>query len=158
MARKVWDEERHPRDPGGEGGGQWVDVPGTGDTLEKLKGLAPKMAEAAQPIYDEWEQDEEGVDEEFGGGGICDAVSEAIGGVVADNLDVELMEGGQGGDDHAYLMVRDSDGEGYIVDIPHTVYERGGGYKWEKVEGVKFGPEDVMIEHIGPVESQEEEF
>lgn len=107
--------------------------------------LCQQMAVAAQEVYNDWAQDDEGVDEERGGGGICDAISEAISGVIAEHVDdVELAEGGQDGDDHAYVIVYNED-EAYGVDIPASLYETGGGYSWKKVEGVVFTSKDIEV-------------
>lgn len=121
--------------------------------LQELKELRPKLAEAAQKIYDQWNQDSEGVDETSGTGGICDEISEAIGSVIAQKVaGAELFSGGQEGDDHAFIVVQRDD-EAFGVDIPPGVYESGGGYNWRKKEGVTFSPEYVVI---FPVPMQEE--
>ncbi len=57
------------------------------------------------------------------------------------------MDGGQDGDDHAYLIVY-NDSEAYIVDIPPGVYEEGGGYNWQKKPDVTIQASDVIIEPI----------
>lgn len=114
---------------------------------QKLHALRSKMASAAQEIVDEWQQDEEGFDEEFGTGGVCDRVSSAVGNIIARLPDVEVTDGGQPGDDHAYLIVYDSD-EAFIVDIPPGIYETGGGYKWKKKKGARISSGDVVVEKI----------
>jgi len=111
----------------------------------ELEELKPLLAEAAQKVYDEWNQDEEGMDEEFGGGGICDQVSQALADVISTNVsDVELFDGGQDGDDHAWTIAQ-LGGEAYGVDIPPNVYESGGGYSWRKIEGVKIQPGHIIV-------------
>jgi len=116
-----------------------------------LEQLRAQMAQAAQAVYDEWEQDEEGMDEEFGSGGICDQISSALASVIVTALEgVEIAEGGHDGDDHAWLIAYNHN-EAYAVDIPHQMYEAGGGYSWTKVPDVQFTPEDVTIDSI-PVE------
>lgn len=112
--------------------------------------LRTRIAVAAQNIYDEWQQDEKTLDdEELGAGGICDQIAEAIGGIIATEiedveLDVELDEYGHEGDDHAAVTVS-RDGESYVVDVPHNLYESGSGYVWHKIQNVRFNPEDVEI-------------
>lgn len=116
-----------------------------GDQLNQLR---PQMAQAAQEVYNAWEQDEEGFDEEFGGGGICDQIEQALSGVIAENLeDAEIESGGQDGDDHAWVIVYNQR-EAYGVDIPPDVYEMGGGYKWTKIPDVTISPEDIYIFEI----------
>ena len=124
--------------------------------LAKLTALRGAMVMAAQEEYDYWEQDDEGLDETLGGGGICDSVSQAIAGVITQNIDdVEVADGGGEGDDHAWTIAYD-DNEAYGVDIDHGLYESGGGYSWKKRPGVSFSVTDVQIfpvdidrEHIG---------
>lgn len=115
---------------------------------QALMALRPQMAAAAQSIYNEWTQDEEGFDEEFGGGGICDQISQALASIVAMNIgDAEIEEGGQDGDDHAYNVVT-MGRERYIIDIPYGEYETGGGYNWKKIPNVVFQPDHIVIERI----------
>ena len=111
----------------------------------ELQQLRPKMAAAAQKVYDRWEQDEEGVDVEFGTGGICDEVASAISDVIMNQaLGVDIFDGGHDGDDHAWVVVQDGR-EAFGVDIPPAIYEYGGGYRWTKREGVTFEPGHVII-------------
>lgn len=113
--------------------------------LRALKAIRPGLARAAQKVYDDWEQDCEGIDECYGAGGICDDVAEALAGVIAMAFsDVHLYQGGQEGDDHAWTLVRRGQ-EGYGVDISTGVYESGSGYCWKKKPGIRFKPEDIEI-------------
>lgn len=111
-----------------------------------LMALRPQIANAAQEVYNSWMQDTEGMDEEIGGGGICDQVAQAIAGVI--NIEeAEITDGGQDGDDHAYLIVYNST-EAYEVDIPPGVYETGGGMNWRKIPDVVISANNVFI---GPI-------
>jgi hypothetical protein len=110
-----------------------------------LDQLRPELAAAAQGILDEWVQDDEGFDADLGGGGPCDRVSEAMSGVIGNALDgVEILDGGQDGDDHAWLIVV-SDSEAAGVDIPPGVYETGGGYNWKKIPDAQIDAGDVIV-------------
>lgn len=103
------------------------------------------MAREAQEIYNAWEQDDEGLDFDFGGGGICDQVSQAISGVILQHIPgVETVEGGQDGDDHSWIIAYNQT-EAYHVDIPPGIYERGSGYSWTKIPGVIIQPNHVEI-------------
>ena len=111
----------------------------------QLMSLRTRMAFAAQQVYNSWAQDENGMDDELGGGGICDEISRAIADVVVSTVrNADTTEGGQDGDDHSWLIVYNQQ-EAYGVDIPCHIYERGGGYSWQKLQGVHFSPNDISI-------------
>lgn len=115
--------------------------------VRRLQVLRPAFARAAQKVYDGWGQDEDG-DDDYGGGGICDSVANALSEVVARALDdVTITDGGQDGDDHAFIVVL-TDTEAVAVDIPPDVYETGGGYSWTKREGVRFDAGDVVLDPL----------
>lgn len=115
--------------------------------IRRLQALRPALARAAQKVYDGWEVDEDG-DDDYGGGGICDDVASALSEVVTRSLDdVTIVDGGQDGDDHAFIVVL-TDTEAVAVDIPPDVYETGGGYSWEKIEGVRFDAGDVVLDSL----------
>jgi hypothetical protein len=114
---------------------------------QELETLRPRMAAAAQKIYDAWETDEEGLDVEYGGGGPCDEIAAALSGIIGDSIDAHIDDGGHEGDDHAFLIVSRA-GERYWVDIPPGVYEHGGGYSWQKIPDTQIRPEDIVIEPI----------
>jgi hypothetical protein len=113
-----------------------------------LLALRPQLAVAAQEVLDEWVQDENGEDVELGTGGACDVVARAMGAVLASSLpNADVEDGGQDGDDHAFLLVNLDVGV-FVVDIPPSVYERGAGYSWRKIPGVVVTPDDVVIERL----------
>ena len=114
----------------------------------QLLNLRGEIAKLAQQEYDSWEQDEEGVNEELGTGGICDGVCRAIQDLLVDN-GFTVKDGGQDGDDHAFTFAY-KDGKAYGVDIPPHVYESGGGYSWVKKGGVVFEPSDIAIWEVDP--------
>lgn len=124
--------------------------------LEEIKSLMPQIISSAQEIYDDWEQNDQGEDSQYGCGGICDSISKAISDVVNSNIrDVEIFDGGQDGDDHAFIIVK-KDNEAYAIDIPPGFYESGGGYCWVKKRGVTFTPEmvDIYKVHAEDLENQ----
>lgn len=113
-----------------------------------LSALRPALAAAAQAVIDGWEQDDEGIDEELGEGGVCDRVATAMAGVIDRSFrGVEIHDGGQDGDDHAYIIVDDGR-EAFAVDIPPGVYETGSGYRWRKRKGAVVRASDVVIEPV----------
>jgi hypothetical protein len=111
--------------------------------VDELFAVRDQIAASAQAVYDEWTQDEEGLDEQYGGGGICDEVQRAMADVIS-NIECELEDGGWEGDDHANLIVS-RDNERYLVDIPAQTYESGGGMNWRKIPDVVITPNDVII-------------
>jgi hypothetical protein len=116
-----------------------------GQLEAQLRSLKPRFATAAQKVYEEWQQNEEGVDEMLGAGGICSEIANAIAEVIATNvLEANITEGGQEGDDHAWLVVYDET-EAYGVDISPSLYETGAGYNWKKIPDVRFEASDVEI-------------
>jgi len=115
--------------------------------IRELSAIRDQIAAAAQQVYNEWSPNEAGLDDEFGGGGICDAVQLAMADVIATQIECELDDGGWEGDDHANLIVSRNN-EQYLVDIPAQVYETGGGMSWEKLPDVTITPDDVIIVSI----------
>lgn len=118
-----------------------------------LEALRLALAAAAQAVVDAWDPSGEDGDPELGFGGVCDRVAAALAEVIVAALGdrVDVLDGGQDGDDHAYLVVVPVDsGEphAFEVDVPPEIYETGGGYLWRKVEGADIGPEDVIIHPV----------
>jgi hypothetical protein len=122
----------------------------------QLLSLRPQMAQAAQEVYDGWQGEE---DATFGYGGICDEIANAMAGVIVGTLsDVNTTDGGQEGDDHAWVVAYNSV-EAYGVDIPPKLYERGSGYQWTKVPDITFLPQHVEIFKLDiPVENLGENY
>jgi hypothetical protein len=112
--------------------------------VNELYSIRDQIAIAAQKIYDDWIQDDEGVDAQFGGGGICDEVQRVMADVISSNINCELEDGGWEGDDHANLIVSRDD-ERYLIDIPAQTYESGGGMNWQKLPDIVITPDDVII-------------
>ena len=123
-----------------------------GEALHLARG---HMADAAQKVYDEWQQNEHGWDEELGYGGPCQQISDAMSEVITVNIEnVEVMPGGHEGDEHSFYIYY-IDHEAWGVGIPYDIYEiRHGLYVWEKLPGVVFEPNDIQI---FPVDLETEE-
>lgn len=116
--------------------------------LKKLQAIKSQIAKEAQIVIDDWEQDDDGLDEELGSGGMCDKVADTITAVIGRIIpEVEFTDGGHEGDDHAFIIVYD-DLEAYAVDIPPGVYEIGSGYSWKKIQGVEITPQDIVITRV----------
>lgn len=103
---------------------------------ERIGALRAQLAEAAQGVVCGWD---------FEDGGACDVVAQDMAGVLGE-AGIDSMEGGHDGDDHAWLIAYDSETrEACGVDIPPGVYEVGGGYSWQGIEGAVVGPEDIAL-------------
>lgn len=122
------------------------DAPVNNPALADVMLLRGAMAAAAQRVYDEWQQDEEGVDEDLGTGGICDGVAEAMQGVLdSAHPGIEAFSNYVETTTHVEVVVALADGV-HRVDIPPSVYETGFGYVWRKRPNVTIAAEDVMID------------
>lgn len=112
------------------------------DLRQQLETLRPQIATAAQNIYDQWQGEN---DEEIGAGGICDEIANEVSNIITSEIDdIKLDDWGHEGDEHAAIIARRGE-EAYLIDIPYSLYETGGGYSWKKIEGVKLEPSDVQI-------------
>ena len=116
------------------------------DPESLLESLKPGIAAAAQAVYDSWEQDDDGVDEVFGGGGVCDAIASDIGNILS-SAGFDLTDGGGEGDDHAW-NVAVMGNRAFGVDVPCRLYETGSGYSWKKKPGVQLTAGDVTVFEI----------
>lgn len=115
---------------------------------KRLLALRPQLAAAAQAVYDEWAQDEDGVDEWLGTGGICQDIADAFSGVLSTaGIDSAVMDNEGMGEQHVWAVAYDGS-VAFIVDIPPAVYETGGGYSWRKREGVEFAPGDILLADV----------
>ena len=123
---------------------QLIGPRGGGPLREQLEAQREAFAQAAQRVYDNWKQDEDGLDEELGSGGICDQISAAI----AELIDCDTIEAGHDGDDHAWVIATDWVSEAYEIDIHPSHYEQGGGYSWAKIPGVRFTGEMISISPV----------
>lgn len=104
-----------------------------------------QMAQAAQAVYDRWEQDPDGMDDEFGSGGICQDIADAMQDVLS-HLGVDAIPIDNNGIDeqHVWLVAKFQEGV-YEIDLPPSVYETGGGYTWRKIPDVQFQPSDIVF-------------
>jgi len=122
--------------------------------------LNSKFVEAAQKIYDEWEQNEEGVDEILGTGGICQDIAEEMCNVFNrenHNVKFSCYSSGENYDFHVVMYVyfdpeflegNEDDEDNKIlfeVDIPYENYETGGGFTWKKKPNVQFNDNMISV-------------
>ncbi|NJO65275.1 MAG: hypothetical protein HC836_46415 [Richelia sp. RM2_1_2] len=112
----------------------------------KLESLSVQFASAAQKVYDEWEQDEEGHDEIYGSGGICDDIADDMCDVVHTNTSYGCFTKYDEYACHTSIYVYDIENKILMfVDISPYNYETGGGYTWKKIPDVKFQPQMVDV-------------
>jgi hypothetical protein len=114
-------------------------------SVKILGSMKTALAAAAQKVYDAWEQDAEGHDDEYGGGGICHDIAEDMAEVL-NHAGVEAVTVSQSvGEVHVFVVAKFREGV-YSIDIPPSLYERGHAYTWKKVAGVRFGAEDISVD------------
>lgn len=102
----------------------------------QLELLKPHLAKVAQDVFETWDE---------WPCGCCDEIAREMAGVINEHLPhVDIMDGGQEGDDHAWLIVCDSMTT-CGVDIPYSHYEIGGGYSWIPKQDVSLTEEHVEI-------------
>lgn len=108
---------------------------------DALINMRPLLAAAAQGVYNAWQQDE---NDNLNGGGICQDIAEAMAGVILEaGYDAQTIEA-QVGEQHVWTVAY-TDKEAYHVDMSYSLYERGGGYTWKKIDGVIFDPDWITI-------------
>ena len=138
--------------------GRVVEGQGTATPLyRKLLSLRSQFASAAQKVYAAWDQDEEGMDDEYGAGGICQDIADAMADVVNRRLrgaDAHIVDNNGMGDQHVWIIVVQGD-EKYAVDIPPGTYETGGGYTWKKRKGVRMSAQDVDVYSVSDFDPEQ---
>lgn len=121
----------------------------TNELYSKISSLRRELALAAQKVYSEWEQDEEGYDEVYGSGGICDDIADAMCGVVNDKTEYGCFTLYNEYDCHTSIYVYDIGSKKiYNVDIPPYVYEKGTAYTWKKIQDVTFDVNNIDISEV----------
>ena len=119
------------------------------NSIKEIEKLRPQLVKAAQKVYDAWQVDEDGYDWQVGKGGICHLIADAFTEVIPSDFEITSVSSDH--EVHVWIAVLAEDGI-YKLDIPHEIYETGGGYNWEKIPDVEFEPNDITIEHIASVD------
>jgi hypothetical protein len=116
---------------------------------QSIFNLSNELISAAQKVYDDWEQNEDGYCDYLGYGGICQDIADAICSVLLEN-DIECATVSQEiGEQHVYAIAKTDDGV-FEVDISPYTYETGGGYCWKKIPDVVFETRDLIINRLSP--------
>ena len=114
-----------------------------------LMALRNDLALSAQRVYNEWEQDEDGYDEVYGAGGICDDIADAMCDIINNKTDYDCFHLYNEHDCHTSIYVYDTTIKHiYNVDIPPYVYEKGTGYNWKKINNVSFNLNHINIDEV----------
>lgn len=115
------------------------------DTSSVFNRLRGKMAAAAQAVYDDWDQDEHGMDSVLGMGGICELVAGSVLSVINDAR-VRVVTDTAESEEHVHVLCLCKDGV-FTIDITPQLYEiHHGLFHWEKKPGVKFDEAAIDIE------------
>jgi hypothetical protein len=116
-----------------------------------LKSILPQLAQAAEGVYDDWEQDEEGYSSEYGTGGICDRIADEMAStydrlrpnILADWESFTMYKEHECHTD--FYVVNHKEKEIIEVGLPPYAYETGGGYTWKKKKEHEIHPNSFYI-------------
>lgn len=109
-------------------------------SLFQLKAMDRRIADIGQSVYDEWDEENTEV---FAGGGICHLIAEEVYTMLyKDGFECSVMSSSH--EQHVFVVAQVKEGI-YMVDIPWSVYERGGGFTWYKLKNITFHPNDVVF-------------
>lgn len=117
------------------------------NSIKDIEAIKSDLAQAAQEIYDDWQQDDDGYDEEVGHGGICHLIADAMLSAMWDSDISEVFTVSSDHEVHVYCVAQVQEGIA-LIDIPWSTYETGGGYTWTKINGIKFDENDLTIQII----------
>lgn len=120
-----------------------------------VRAASGDLAAAAKAVFDAWDQDFEGYDEELGSGGICqDVASAMVAALSSAGVENAMTFHASVGENHVFVVALLEDGV-FTIDIPPHVYETGSGYVWKKRHDAAFTPDSVVIDRIGePMDAQ----
>lgn len=119
-----------------------------------IKSLTPLFVDAAQKIYNEWDENQD----VYFGGGICHLIADAFVEIIYKNFpdyfattftrdDIQHVETIVYNIDSEKLEDVDdeTDIETIMIDINPYIYEKGGGFSWTKIPDVEFTTTDVTF-------------
>jgi hypothetical protein len=105
--------------------------------------LRPQLIKTAQEEYEAW--DEENVDH-YAGGGICHFIADNF----CEVLNAHGITCGSISSDHeqhVYVLAQFAEGV-YSIDLHHSYYETGGGFRWSKIPNVVLDPGDIHFYRV----------
>jgi len=121
-----------------------------------LKSLTSAFVDAAQQIYDDWDENPD----VYGGGGICHLIADSFVEIINKNYpnyttttftrdDIQHVETIVYNIDPDILYDEDDESndlvELVIVGLSPFIYERGGGFSWTKIPEVEFSNNDITF-------------
>jgi hypothetical protein len=116
---------------------------------KEIQATYPQLIAAAQKVYDEWDQDEDGIDEYYGSGGICDDIADEICQVIESLTPHNCFTRYDEYECHTSCYIYNVDTRlCFFLDIPYHVYETGGGYSWKKIKDVEFATNFIFIKQV----------
>mgnify|MGYP003432277997 CR=1 FL=1 len=114
-------------------------------TLAQAQALADTLMAVAQAEYNQW--DEADVDT-YGGGGICHLIADRLAAVLEES-GIEASSVSSSNEEHTYAACQLAEGV-FILNIPHGLYEIGGGCSWTKIAGVTFTEHSLVWYQVDP--------
>ena len=134
----------------------WYKLAHKQDFLSNLKSLTSEFVEAAQKIYDDWDEHPD----VYFGGGICHLIADAFVEIISNQFpqytastftrdDIQHVETIVYNIDPDSLYDEDIDEEADIetvmIDLSPYIYENGGGFSWTKIPDVEFDNNDISF-------------
>jgi hypothetical protein len=134
----------------------WYKFAQKSDFLTKLQALTSEFVEAAQRIYDDWDENPD----VYAGGGICHLIADAFVEIIYKHYpnytastftrdDIQHVETIVYNMDSDSLYDEDLDDETDIetvmIDLSPYIYEQGGGFSWTKIPEVEFDNTDITF-------------
>ena len=117
------------------------------DHIPSVSAITPQMkvemAEAAQKVYDRWEQ---GENDELNGGGICHLIADEVAYILS-RANITVATQCSSYEQHVYCIAQFREGI-YEIDIPYSSYERGGGFTWTKLPDVQFDSSFIVVSRL----------
>lgn len=104
--------------------------------VQRIKEIRQKLIDVAQDEYDNWEQDEDGYNDEYGTGGICHLIADRMIDVLhkeftSHNKEIFAVSKTLSDVQHVNVLIALDDGI-YELDLPYQRYETGGGFQWKR--------------------------
>jgi GNAT superfamily N-acetyltransferase len=131
-------------------------IASTNSFENNLERLTSEFVDAAQQIYDNWDEDPD----VYAGGGICHLIADSFVEIINKNYpnysattftrdDIQHVETIVYNIEPDILYDEDDENndqvELVIIDLSSYIYERGGGFSWTKIPDVEFSNNDITF-------------